>query len=90
MGWQAFGEEAMNSAGYTLRESGKLQDAIAIFRANAVSYPRSGNVWDSLGESLLAAGDTTGAVASYRRAAALDPGNQTARDAIKRWGTRDW
>ena len=89
MGWRPFGEEAMNSAGYTLFRDGKLPDAVAIFRANAAAYPGSGNVWDSLGEGLLAAGDTTGAVASYRRAAALDPGNQTARGVIRRWGNRE-
>lgn len=87
-GWSAFDELSMNNAGYSLRNDGRMLDAIAMFRANTEAYPRSGNVWDSYGETLLAHGDTAAAVASYRRAVELDPGNNTAREVVRRWGGR--
>jgi predicted alpha/beta superfamily hydrolase len=42
--------------------------AVWIFRQNVESYPESANVYDSLGDGLLAMGDTTGAMTQFRRA----------------------
>jgi hypothetical protein len=85
-GWQAFDEREMNLAGYDLLRHGRLLDAITIFRANTEAYPTAANVWDSYGEVLLSHGDTAAAVASYRRAVELDPGNDNARAIVKRLG----
>jgi tetratricopeptide (TPR) repeat protein len=86
VGWQAFDEREMNSAGYDLLRHARMLDALDIFRANAEAYPNSGNVWDSYGEALLAHGDTAAALASYRRAVARDQGNDDARRIVQRLG----
>jgi CubicO group peptidase (beta-lactamase class C family) len=65
------GEEQLNSLGYRLLGDEMTDWAVAIFRLNAEFYPDSSNVHDSLGDGLAEAGDTEGALASYRRALAL-------------------
>jgi len=87
-GWRLFDERAMNDAGYAALAAGRGSDAVQILEWNTEEYSRSGNVWDSYGETLLATGDTIQAVASYRRAAELDPGNEHARDIVKRLGPK--
>jgi lipoprotein NlpI len=42
--------------------------AVWAFRQNVELYPNSANVYDSLGDGLLAAGDTTAAIAQFHRA----------------------
>jgi predicted alpha/beta superfamily hydrolase len=42
--------------------------AVWIFRQNVDLYPESANVYDSLGDGLVAKGDTTAAMAQFRRA----------------------
>jgi hypothetical protein len=61
-------ETQLNNVGYSalqaLRNPGL---ALWAFRQNVELYPNSANVYDSLGDGLLAAGDTTAAKAEYRR-----------------------
>lgn len=87
-GWAPFDERTMNDVAYRMLRGGRIPDAVELFRMNTTTFPGSANVWDSYGEALLAQGDTTAAVASYRRAAALDPGNGNARAIIAAWGGR--
>jgi hypothetical protein len=42
--------------------------AVWVFRQNVDAYPESANVYDSLGDGLLAMGDTTAAIGQFRRA----------------------
>jgi predicted alpha/beta superfamily hydrolase len=42
--------------------------AVWVFRQNVELYPESANVYDSLGDGLVAMGDTTAAIAQFRRA----------------------
>lgn len=44
-----------------------------LFRVNAEAHPESANAHDSLGEGLVALGDTTAALAAYERSLSLDP-----------------
>ena len=59
---------------------------MAVFRLNADAFPRSANVWDSLGEALLAAGRRDEGIASYRHALEIDPEFVSARQALERLG----
>jgi hypothetical protein len=81
-GWRVFAEDEMNSAGYTALAQQRPADALRLFAWNASEYPCSSNVWDSYGEALLAGGDSSAALASYRHAAELDPGNEHARSVV--------
>ncbi|HJQ10408.1 MAG TPA: hypothetical protein VJ840_05185, partial [Gemmatimonadaceae bacterium] len=65
-------EMQLNEAGYAaLQFLKKPALAVWVFRKNVELYPESANVYDSLGDALVAAGDTTAAMAQYRRAVAV-------------------
>lgn len=62
-------EQQVNALGYNvLAELKKPALAVWVFRQNVDLYPESANVYDSLGDGLVAAGDTTGAIAQFQRA----------------------
>ncbi len=77
-----FGERELNLLGYALLGDGKVEDAIAVLKLNVEAYPESGNVHDSLGEALAAAGRKDEAVKSYARSLELDPTNRNAVDQL--------
>lgn len=54
--------------------------AIWVFRQNVKDFPESANAYDSLGDGMLAAGDTTAAMAQYRRA--IDIGTRTRHAVV--------
>jgi len=73
---EALPEDALNGLGYGTLQILKMTDlAIWIFRRNAAKHPESANVYDSLGDGLLAKGDTAAAIAEFRRA--VDIGTRT-------------
>lgn len=72
-------ESLLNDLGYSLLSQNRATDAIKAFRENVAAYPTSGNVYDSLGDAYIAAGNKVGARDAYRRASQLDPNNSHAR-----------
>ena len=79
-------EADVNALGYRLLRSGNAPAAIQVFRINADAFPSSANVWDSLGEALLAANRRDEAIAAYRKALELEPEFGSAREALERLG----
>jgi CubicO group peptidase (beta-lactamase class C family) len=77
-------EPELNRLGYYFLARGAIMSAIDVFRFNVIAFPRSANVYDSLGEAYVARGDTSLAVANYRRSLELDPGNTNAISILKR------
>jgi CubicO group peptidase (beta-lactamase class C family) len=67
-------EHQLNVLGYRLMYENRLEDARRILEANAEAYPESSNVYDSLGDVYKAAGDTLKAIEKYKKALAIDPG----------------
>jgi len=66
---ETFPEGPLNSFGYAVLQGLKLPNVAAwVFRKNVAAYPESPNVYDSLGDALLAAGDSTGARTQFRQA----------------------
>ncbi|MEX2153636.1 MAG: alpha/beta hydrolase-fold protein [Gemmatimonadaceae bacterium] len=62
-------EEVLNSFGYNVMQALKRPAlAVWVFRRNAERYPESANVWDSLGDGLLAVGDSAGAKSQFAKA----------------------
>lgn len=78
-----FDERALNELGYRLLRKDRNADAIAIFQLNVEEYPKSGNVYDSLGEAYAKDGQKEKAVANYRKAVELDPKNENAAAKVK-------
>lgn len=82
-------EALVNQFGYQLMGAGKLEEAIAAFKANVDRYPRSANVYDSLGEAYEKQGKLELAKANYERAAQLgeqrkDPNLPVFQDNFRR------
>jgi hypothetical protein len=77
-------ENDMNNYGYQLLQSGKIDEAIAVFRQNVAKYPSSWNTYDSLGEALAAAGKKAEARENYLKARSMvkDETNQKRIDGI--------
>jgi tetratricopeptide (TPR) repeat protein len=78
-------ETDVNALGYRLLPA-KPPVALAVFKLNARAFPKSANVWDSLGEALLANGDRDAAIASYKKAVELNPDHASAVQALHRLG----
>jgi len=70
-----FAESELNTLGYQLVSENKLNDAIAIFKLNTTSYPKSSNAFDSLGDAYVAVRDKDDAIKSYQIAIDLDKNN---------------
>jgi len=81
-----FDEGELNSLGYQLIRKKKFVEAIRILQLNAESYPRSSNAYDSLGEANMDDGNKERAIAAYRKAIQLDPGNGDAVAMLRRLG----
>jgi tetratricopeptide (TPR) repeat protein len=77
-------ERLMNEAGYFLLGEGLVPEAIQIFRLNVEDYPQSGNVYDSLGEAFMAAGERELAIENYEKALEIDPDNSNAVRMLER------
>jgi tetratricopeptide (TPR) repeat protein len=64
-------EPDMNNYGYQLLGAGKVDSAIVVFRKNVKDYPKSWNVYDSLGEAYALKGDKKKARENYDKALAM-------------------
>ena len=80
----ALSESEMNRLGYFYLWGGAPSRAVDVFALNVRAFPRSANVYDSLGEAQLARGDTALAIASYQRSLELDPANSNASTILSR------
>ena len=77
-------EGMLNGLGYTLMMSGQEQDAVAVFRRNVEEYPKSSNVYDSLGEAYAKTGQKQLAIQNYEKSLELNPKNTIAVEAIRK------
>jgi tetratricopeptide (TPR) repeat protein len=76
-------EDDLNTVGYELMGRKRIKDAIKILELNAVAYPQSSNVYDSLGESYVEDGDKKLAIENFERSLKLDPKNRNAIEKLK-------
>jgi pentatricopeptide repeat protein len=76
-----FGENSLNNFGYEVLKN-DAAGAIQVFRLNAAEFPQSGNVWDSLAEAYMKAGNMKEAEEYYEKALARDPIDQNAKDVL--------
>jgi tetratricopeptide (TPR) repeat protein len=77
-------ESVMNSFGYRLMGMKRLDQAIEMFKLNTEAYPKSSNVWDSLGEAYMNKGEKELAIKNYEKSLELDPSNANAVQMLKK------
>lgn len=82
-----FPEMEMNNWGYGLLQFFKMPKvAVWVFRKNVANYPDSPNAYDSLGDGLLAEGDSAGARTQFRMArdVAVRIGQPVSKETLKK------
>jgi len=79
-----FDEAEFNRSGYRLLLGNKASEAIEIFKLNVKMYPDSWNVYDSLGEAYLNAGETELAIKNYQKSLEINPQNTNAITMLER------
>ena len=77
-------ENALNGFGYTVLRNNDAAGAIRVFTLNAETFPTSANVWDSLAEAYMTAGDKGLAETYYQKSLELDPNNENAKAMLKK------
>ncbi len=77
-----FKESELNTLGYQLLQSGMKKQAIEIFKLNVEQFPKSFNVYDSLGEGYLNDGNVKLAMKNYKKSLELNPNNDNAKKMI--------
>jgi uncharacterized membrane protein len=70
-----FDEGELNSLGYELLRAKKFDDAIRVFELNIEAFPKSSNVYDSLGEAYMDEGNRALAITNYEKSLELNPKN---------------
>lgn len=79
----AIKEGDINRVGYQLLQDGKTKEAIEAFKINVETFPKSGNVYDSLGEAYLKDGNKQLAIVNYKKSIELDPKNEGGKKALE-------
>ena len=77
------GEGELNALGYSCLRVDKREEAVALFRLNVAAHPKSANVYDSLGEGLMAQGKIEEAIRQYARSLTIDPRNVNAIEKLQ-------
>ena len=77
-----FKEGEFNTLGYVFLYNKKVDEAITVFKVNVKMYPDSWNVYDSLGEGLLAAGKFDKSRKYYEKSIAMNPENENGKKML--------
>lgn len=78
-----FKETELNMLGYTMLQGNRNKDAIKVLELNAVNFPNSANVYDSLGEAYMIDGNKELAVKNYEKSLELNPNNDNAKKMLE-------
>ncbi len=77
-------EREVNAWGYELLGAGRIDEAIPVFQRNVDDFPNSWNVYDSLAEAYMEAGDDARAIAFYEKSLEINPGNTNGKRMLER------
>jgi beta-lactamase regulating signal transducer with metallopeptidase domain len=77
-----FKEKEFNTLGYIFLNYKKVDEAITVFELNVKEYPKSWNVYDSLGEALMVAERYDESRKYYEKALAMNPEAESAKKAL--------
>lgn len=76
------GSRELNTYGYSLLRSNQIEKALYIFEFNSKIFPYRSNVYDSLGEAQLEAGNSNEALKNYYKVLSLKPEDKNALEMI--------
>ncbi len=79
-----FAEPELNALGYRLMQTGKMKEAIEIFKLNVEAYPQGFNTYDSLAEAYMNSNERELAITNYKKSLELNPKNTGAIEALKK------
>lgn len=79
-----FSEAEFNSKGYEYLRQDMIPEAVFMFKLAVLAYPQSANVYDSLGEAYMTAGQAQLAIENYRKSLELNPENTNAVRMLER------
>lgn len=85
----AVSEARINGLGYGFLRAKKLPESIAYFKLNVEFYPKSFNVYDSLGEAYMANGEKELAIQNYKKSLELNPKNTRGAEMLKKLTTNE-
>jgi tetratricopeptide (TPR) repeat protein len=71
-------EGTLNKLGYEMMRKKDFPGAIKLLLLNTVMYPNSFNVFDSLGDAYMNAGNKKEAIRNYSRSLKMNPTNKNA------------
>ncbi|MEO9569578.1 MAG: hypothetical protein ABJH82_09420 [Polaribacter sp.] len=77
-------ENKINRLGYNFVKKNNYETAIEVFKINVALYPKSSNVYDSLGEAFLLKKDTVNAKINFKKALTINPENKSAKRLLKK------
>jgi tetratricopeptide (TPR) repeat protein len=77
-------EDLVNNLGYTYLGQKKFELAIAVFTFNVKAFPKSFNVYDSLGEAYMEKGDNVQAITFYKKSLDINPNNANGRAMLEK------
>jgi tetratricopeptide (TPR) repeat protein len=77
-------ERLLNDLGYSFLNNNLTEPAIQILKLNVNKFPQSSNVYDSLGEAYMNAGDNKGAIENYEKSVMLNPENANGIQVLKK------
>jgi CubicO group peptidase (beta-lactamase class C family) len=81
-----FNEQELNQLGYALMNDDRIEAAKTIFKLNIEEYPESYNVYDSMGEAYMKAGEKEKAIEFYKKSLELNPNNENGKEMLKKMG----
>jgi tetratricopeptide (TPR) repeat protein len=79
-----FSERQINTLGYQYLQTGKIDDAITLFRLNVETYPKSWNVYDSLAEAYMEDKQYDLAVKFYNVSIEINPDNENGKQQLEK------
>jgi sugar lactone lactonase YvrE len=77
-------EVDVNALGYRLMGGGQLEAATEVFKLNVAAYPQSFNVYDSLAEAYMNAGNDELAIQFYEKSLEVNPANTNAVQMLRK------
>jgi predicted Zn-dependent protease len=83
LGKYDFGEWSMNEFARTLREQGKVAEAIAMLELNSEFYPNSPAISMGLGDMYRETGDKAKALERYKKVLERQPNNPVAKQRVE-------